>query len=420
MDRIIRPVRKLTGETAVPGDKSISHRALILGALSRGKTEIFHLSPGQDVACTRQCLRDLGIAVEDRQGKVLVEGYGLHGFQKPGKILYAGNSGTTLRLLSGILSAQPFSSVLTGDESLRSRPMARILEPLSAMGARISAAAGKRAPLSIEGTTLQPVDYQSPVASAQVKSCVLLAGLYADGVTSVTEPSLSRDHTERMLPVFGVPVQRTGLTVSVKGPSILKNASIDIPGDLSSAAFLMTAAALLPDSEIVIRNAGVNPTRTGILTVLKAMGCRIEAMNGRTDGGEPRADLHVRGGALKAVEISGGLIPSVIDEIPVLAVAAAAAEGTTVIRNASELRVKETDRIKAVADNLAAMGAGVQMLPDGLIINGPRKLHGAKLPSFGDHRIAMAFAVAGLAADSPTTIQDAGCVDISFPGFFDL
>jgi 3-phosphoshikimate 1-carboxyvinyltransferase len=420
MERIIHPLRRLKGDIAVPGDKSISHRALILGSLSQGKTEILHLSPGQDVASTRKCLMDLGIRIHEKQRSVVVEGAGLRGFREPDGMLDAGNSGTTLRLLCGILSAQPFSSVITGDASLRSRPMARILTPLEAMGARISAEAGNRAPLSIKGTSLSPVDYRSPVASAQVKSCVLLAGLYADGITSITEPSLSRDHTERMLPVFGVPVERNGLTVSVRGPAAPCSASVDVPGDLSSAAFFMAAAALLPDSEITIRNVGMNPTRTGILTVLRKMGCGIEERNKRTQGGEPRADIHVRGGALKGAELYGDLIPSVIDEIPVLAVAAAGAEGTTVIRDAAELRVKETDRIKAVADNLVAMGARVEMLQDGLIIKGPQKLHGAVLSSFGDHRIAMAFTVAGLAADGPTKIMDSGCVDISFPGFFDL
>lgn len=421
MDRIVRPAERIKGTLTLPGDKSISHRALLLGALAEGTTEITNLSPGQDVQSTSHCLSQLGVKITTKDNKTVVQGRGLYGFQYSDAPLDAGNSGTTMRLLSGILAAQSFPSIITGDASLRVRPMARIIEPLQRMGAKIESEPGGLAPLRIQGCRqLRPIAYASPVASAQVKSCVLLAGLFSAGKTSVKEPSLSRDHTERMLPCFGVPLQSEGLEVGLTGPVQPKAASVDVPGDISSAAFFMVAAALLKGSEVVLTHTGTNPTRTGILRVLDAMGCSIAMNHLRIQNGEPRADVIVRGSRLRKTDIHGSMIPQVIDEIPILAVAATRAEGETTIRNARELRMKETDRIRAIVQNLRAMGAHVEELEDGLVIPGSQTLKGAVVSGFGDHRIAMAFAVAGLLANSETTIRDAECVDISFPGFFQI
>ena len=367
-------------------------------------------------------MRTLGIQVDDLgAGRFLVHGKGLRGLSEPGGVLDLGNSGTGMRLLAGLLAGQDFFSVLTGDQYLVKRPMGRIAEPLRSMGAAIDGrSGGKLAPLAIRGAgkNAKAIAYQSPVASAQVKSAVLLCGLYADGVTSVNEPHQSRDHTERMLRFFGADVREEGLQVSVRGNQVLRASGLlAIPADISSAAFFLVAAAIVPGSELLIRNVGVNPTRTGILDALGAMGADIVMENRREQAGEPVADLRVRHRALRSTEIGGDSIPRLIDEIPVLAVAAACADGTTVIRNAEELRVKESDRIATMAAELRKLGAHVRELPDGMEISGNRRLRGAVCESHGDHRIAMSLAVAGLTAEGPTTVRDTEWIETSFPGF---
>lgn len=407
------------GTAAVPGDKSISHRALILGAIAEGPSRITNLSTGEDVRSTRRCLEGLGVEFRMEGDTMVVSGAGIRGLHAPDEALDAGNSGTTVRLLSGILAGSSFDTILTGDESLRHRPMQRIIDPLSLMGADIRAEGGK-APLNIRGRELHPIDYASSVASAQVKSCVILAGLSARGRTTLTEPSLSRDHTERMLPCFGVEPIREGCRVSIDGPVRLKGTHIHVPGDLSSAAFFIAAAAMLEGSELRLAGVGVNPTRTGLLDVLRGMGADISLDRERLESGEPRADLLIRGGRLKPVTLYGSMIPRLIDEIPILAVMATRAEGETIIKDAQELRVKETDRIRAVVRNLRAMGGHAIETKDGLIVPGSQSLSGGIVESYGDHRIAMAFSVAGLTAAGETTIQDVSCIDTSFPGFFEL
>jgi 3-phosphoshikimate 1-carboxyvinyltransferase len=420
MEQIIRKAKKWRGTLTVPGDKSVSHRGLMLAALADGRSTVTRLSPGKDVGSTADCLRRLGVRIDVNGSDAAIIGKGPSGLSAPGEPLDAGNSGTTIRLLSGILAAQPFASTITGDASIRRRPMKRIIEPLLSMGAAMEYSPGFLAPISIRGTRLRPVDYTLPVPSAQVKSCILLAALFAEGVTTVTEPALSRDHTERMFEHLGIRLVREGLKIRIEGPQIPAPGAIDVPGDISSAAFPMVAAALVPDSELTLQNIGVNPTRTGILDVLRAMGCSIVEANPRTANREPRADLVVRSSGLHGTEIGGDMIPKIIDEIPVLAIAAAAARGKTVVRDAAELRVKESDRIAAVARNLSAMGVRVEVFDDGFAIEGPQKLRGATVDSMNDHRIAMAFAVAGLIAEGKTTITRTECADISFPGFFDL
>jgi 3-phosphoshikimate 1-carboxyvinyltransferase len=420
MNRTIIMAKRWRGSLSVPGDKSVSHRALMMAALAEGKTTVTRLAPGKDVASTAHCLRALGVVINVQGDTAVVQGRGAVGFSPPVRTLDAGNSGTTIRLLSGILAAQSFDSTITGDASIRRRPMKRIVEPLQAMGARIETSPGFLAPLSIHGTRLRPIDYVMPVPSAQVKSCILLAALFAEGLTSVTEPALSRDHTERMFGHLGIRFRRHGLRIEIDGPQSPAPDDMDVPGDLSSAAFPMIAAALIPDSELTLMNVGVNPTRTGVIDVLRTMGCSITESAPRTASGEPRADLIVRTSALRGAEISGDMIPKIIDEIPILAIAAARAEGRTVIRDAKELRVKETDRIAAIAANLDAMGVRIDVFDDGFAVQGPQKLKGAVIDSMDDHRIAMAFAVAGLVAEGETRILKTECADISFPGFFDL
>lgn len=420
MDWEIQPITKWYGTYTVPGDKSISHRALMLGALAEGVTRITHLSPGKDVQSTLSCLVQLGVTIEQKEEETLVYGQGSKGLIPPTTILDAGNSGTTIRLLSGILAGHPFTSTITGDDSLRKRPMKRIIDPLEKMGAKIESSPGFFAPLTIHGTSLQPIEYALPIPSAQVKSCILLAGLLAEGKTSVTEPAQSRDHTERMLPCFGVEVIKNGLKVEIKGKSVLKATTIDVPGDISSAAFLMVAAALLPDAKLTLLNIGMNPTRTGIIEVLRTMGCSIQEKNVQSLHHEPRADLVIQSSPLSGIEIAGDLIPKVIDEIPILAIAATQAKGKTVVRDAKELRVKETDRITAVAKNLNAMGVKIEVFEDGFAIEGPQKLKAAVIESFHDHRIAMAFAIAGLVAKGKTRIRNAECAEISYPGFYEI
>ncbi|MDZ7393288.1 MAG: 3-phosphoshikimate 1-carboxyvinyltransferase [candidate division KSB1 bacterium] len=417
MDYEIIPGGTLRGQMMVQGDKSVSHRALILGAIAEGKTRIYNLCPGRDVQSTMTCLRDLGVRIEHDGEEVVVHGVGPRGLQPCSRPLDAGNSGTTLRLLAGVLAGQRFRSTLTGDSSLRQRPMARVIEPLTRMGARIESQPGGLAPLVIEGGPLSPIDYHMPVASAQVKSAVLLAGLYASGETTVVEPAQTRDHTERLLPLFGAELVGHGGGIGVRGPAVLRGTSLSVPGDISAATFFIAAAAMVPGARVEVLGVGVNPTRTGALDVLRAMGARITVHNERGEG-EPVADVLVEGAPLRAAEVDGSLVPRLIDELPVLAVVATQARGLTRIRGAKELRVKESDRIRAVAANLRAMGAQVEELEDGLSIPGPQQLRGASLESFGDHRIAMSFAVAALVAKGPTVIRSAECVDISFPGFF--
>lgn len=410
----------LRGELTVPGDKSISHRAVMFGSISEGLTEITDFLQGADCLSTISCFRKMGIEIENTGERILVHGRGLHGLTAPSVTLDAGNSGTTTRLISGILAGQNFSSHLTGDASIQSRPMNRIIQPLREMGARISSEKENGcAPLLIQGTSLHGIDYRSPVASAQVKSCILLAGLYADRETSVTEPALSRDHTERMLKSFGATVKRTGLTAQIFPEPQLIGQKIQVPGDISSAAYFLAAALLVPGSEILLKNVGINPTRDGILQVIKKMGGDIQLLNQRTVSGEPAADLLVRHSSLKGTVIEGDLIPTLIDEIPILAVLAAFAEGTTVIRNAEELKVKESDRLSIMVEGLLAMGAEVTGTDDGMIIQGGKPLRGTCIDSHKDHRIAMSFAVAGLAAEGVTSIPDSECVAISYPGFYE-
>ena len=409
----------LRGEISVPGDKSISHRAVMFGALANGTTEITHFLQGADCLSTIDCFRRMGIDIENTPSRILIHGKGLRGLSAPSSALDVGNSGTTLRLISGILSGQDFKVLLDGDASIRRRPMKRIMTPLSMMGAKIGSLKGNGcAPLHIKGQALHAIHYQSPVASAQVKSCVLLAGLYADGTTRVTEPALSRNHTELMLHFFGAQVHSEGTTASIQPSPALEGRFIQVPGDISSAAYFIAAALLIPGSEVLIRNVGVNPTRDGILRVCQAMGADITRLNERSDSGEPTADLLVRHSSLKGTVIEGDLIPTLIDELPVIAVMAALAKGTTVIRDAAELKVKESDRIQVMTENLIRMGARVEATEDGMIIHGGSSLQGAIIDSHQDHRVAMSFAVAALAAEGETEIRDAECVSISYPGFY--
>jgi 3-phosphoshikimate 1-carboxyvinyltransferase len=422
---IIQPPKSdlaLRGHIRVPGDKSISHRALMLGAIAAGETEIKGLLLGEDPRSTAACFRALGAEISELNSDLVrVRGTGLGQLQEPKDILDAGNSGTTLRLILGILASHPdrFFAV-TGDSSLRSRPMARVVTPLKQMGAQIwGRQASSLAPLAIQGQTLRPISYNSPIASAQVKSCILLAGLMIEGETTVSEPALSRDHTERMFRAFGadVSVDPETCRVTVIGPAQLQGQSVVVPGDISSAAFWLVAAAIVPGSELLIENVGVNPTRTGVLEALAQMGADVTLEDQRQVAGEPVADLRVRYGPLKACEIKGDLIPRLIDEIPILAVAAVFAQGTTVIQDAAELRVKESDRIAVMANQLNRMGAKVTELPDGLEITGGSSLAGTEVESWGDHRIAMSLAIAALKASGSTHIKGAEAAAISYPNF---
>lgn len=414
----IKKLNHLRGQLTIPGDKSISHRAVMFGSLAKGTTRITHFLEGADCLSTISCFRKMGITIEKKSSEVLVHGNGLHGLSAPSEILDVGNSGTTTRLISGILAGQSFSSVLNGDASIQSRPMKRIITPLTAMGADISSQRGNGcAPLSINGRPLNAIHYNSPVASAQVKSCVLLAGMYADGITSVTEPVLSRNHTEIMLNYFGARVTSDNTTASICPEPSLEAREIQVPGDISSAAYFIAAGLLIPGSEILLKNVGINPTRDGILRVCKAMGADIALLN-ETFTGEPTADLLVRTSSLHGTTIGGEIIPTLIDEIPMIAVLAAFAEGTTVIRDAQELKVKESDRIAVMAENLRRMGADVIPTDDGMIIHGGKPLHGASIDSHLDHRIAMSFAVAGAVCDGSLSIEGGECVNISYPEFY--
>lgn len=417
----IKPAASIHGEITVPGDKSISHRSIMLGAIANGVTSVKGFLRGEDNMATMSAFRAMGVEIEDDGTTVLIHGNGLHGLKEPFDVINCGNSGTTIRLLTGLLAGQSFFSVVTGDQYLRKRPMKRVVEPLSRMGAQIiGREKGSLAPLAIRGGSLNAIGYESPVSSAQVKSAIMLAGLYADGETSVREPSLSRDHSERMFRLFGASLEVFKSGVTVRGGVELQAQEITVPGDISSAAFFMVAALITPNSELLIRNVGVNPTRTGVIDILKGMGGSIELQNEREVSGEPVADLLVRSSQLKGMEISGGVVPRAIDEFPAICVAASCAEGQTTIRDARELRVKETDRITAMATNLRLLGVTVDECEDGMDITGAERLGGGDVTSYGDHRIAMSLAVASLVASREIVINDIDCVATSFPSFFQL
>jgi|GEM_PF-7204 len=405
----ITKAKFLKGEITVPGDKSISHRGVMFGAISEGITELNGFLNGADCRSTIDCFRKMGIDITQNEDHVIVHGKGLHGLSKPSEMLDVGNSGTTTRLISGILCGQNFISQLNGDASIQKRPMNRIITPLTEMGANIKSLSNNScAPLEMGNSKLHSINYTSPVASAQVKSCILLAGLYADGITSVTEPVLSRNHTELMLSGFGAKISSKGLTTSIECNPTLVGQQIEVPGDISSAAYFIVAGLICNNSDILIKNVNTNPTRAGIIKVAQDMGGNIELLNERIVSGEPVADIHVKSSNLHACEVSGDLIPTLIDEIPVIAVMAACASGTTVIKDAAELKVKESDRIATVTENLTAMGASVTPTDDGMIIEGGNILHGAHIKTYLDHRIAMSFAIAGLAAEGETSFDDGG------------
>ena len=409
----------LRGEVTIPGDKSISHRSIMFGSISKGITEIHNFLEGADCLSTISCFRNMGIDIENKHGIVTVHGKGLRGLNAPSCVLDCGNSGTTTRLISGILAPQHFDVTLTGDDSIQKRPMKRIMEPLSMMGADITSLRDNGcAPLSIRGRQLHGIHYHSNVASAQVKSSILLAGLYADGETTVTEPKLSRNHTELMLQFFGADVRTSGTTATVLPAAELYGNKVQIPGDISSSVYFVAAGLIIPNSEILIRNVGINPTRNGLIRVCKAMGADITLLNENRDYSEPTADILVRTSNLKGTIIEGDIIPTMIDELPTVALMACFAEGTTIIRDAAELKVKESNRIAIMVQNLTAMGADVEETEDGMIIHGGNPLHGAVIETKKDHRIAMTFAIAALAAEGETEILDAECVDISYPQFY--
>ncbi|MDE5411913.1 3-phosphoshikimate 1-carboxyvinyltransferase [Alkalihalobacterium chitinilyticum] len=420
MSKVEQITGGLNGTIKVPGDKSISHRAVMFGAIAEGTTTIEGFLPGEDCLSTIDCFRKLGIHIEAQGDKVKVEGKGWEGLTEPSEILDVGNSGTTTRLMLGILSTRPFHTVVIGDASIAKRPMSRVTDPLRQMGAVIDGRNnGNLTPLSIRGGQTKGIDFISKVASAQVKSSLLLAGLQSEGVTTVTEPHLSRDHTERMLRAFGVDVEIDGLTVSVKGGQDLKAQHVVVPGDVSSAAFFLVAGAIVPNSQIVLENVGVNPSRTGIIDVLQQMGAKLELINERESNGEPVADIIISTSDLKGTEIGGDIIPRLIDEIPVIAVLASQAQGKTVIRDAEELKVKETNRIDTVVSELRKLGAEIEATDDGMVINGPVQLRGNTVDSHGDHRIGMAMAIAGCVANGSVTVENSEAIAVSYPNFFD-
>ncbi len=420
--RTVVPIKGLRGEFVVPGDKSISHRAIMFASLAEGKSRIHGLLRGEDCLSTLKAFQSLGVEIiEKADDELIIQGRGLAGLQEPSDVIDCGNSGTTMRLMSGILAAQPFFSILTGDQYLRKRPMGRVINPLTAMGAKILGRDGNsKAPLAIDGGGLTPAEYHSPIASAQVKSAVLLAGMQIDGATTVYEPHLSRDHSERMLRFFGADLESFSGGARVNGRVQLTGREVEVPGDISSAAFFLVAGLIVPNSEILLKNVGINPTRSGIIDILQQMGGSIELTNQRELSGEPIADLLVKSSQLHGIEIGGELIPRAIDEFPVISVAAAFAEGVTTIRDAKELRVKETDRIAAMCECLGALGADIEPLEDGMRIVGGIRLSGGQVNSFGDHRIAMSMAIAGLGSASEVEILDVDCTETSFPGFWEL
>lgn len=412
-------ISHLRGEITVPGDKSISHRTVMLGALSKGTTEVHNFLQGADCLSTIDCFKKMGINIEFNKDFLTIKGNGLYGLSKPASVLDVGNSGTTTRIMSGILAAQCFETTLNGDESIQRRPMGRIIEPLSQMGAAIESIRNNGcAPLLIKGSRLHGIHYISKVASAQVKSAVLLAGLYADGETSVTEPYISRNHTEIMLNYFGGNVKTIETTATVTPNPTLIGQKVTIPGDISSAAYFIAAGLIVPNSEILIKNVGINPTRAGIIRVCKQMGADISLLNESNANGELTADIFVKSSELNGIEIKGEVIPTLIDELPIISVLACFAKGRTIIKDAAELKVKESNRIDVCVNNLKSMGADVTATDDGMIINGGNELHGAVIDSKLDHRIAMSFAIAALMAKGTTSITNAECVNISYPGFY--
>src|SRR5210317_166898 len=420
--RTVAPIKTLRGEVSVPGDKSISHRSIMFGSLAEGTTRVSGFLMGEDNLSTWKAFESMGVTINQTGPDALeISGVGIDGLAEPGDVIDCGNSGTTMRLMSGLLAGQNFFSVLTGDKYLRKRPMKRVVTPLAAMGAQIwGRDGGERAPLAIQGGALTPTTYASPVSSAQVKSAVLLAGLSVDGETTVTEPHLSRDHSERMLSCFGAEVRPFEGGVSMTGRPRLLGQEVVVPGDVSSAAFFMVAGLITQGAELLNRNVGINPTRSGIIDILVAMGGQMEMLDIREQSGEPVADVLVRHSQLKGIEICGDMVPRAIDEFPVISVAAALAEGTTTIRDAEELRVKETDRIDAMVSELGKLGGQVEGRPDGMVIASVEQLNGGTVTSHGDHRIAMSLAVAALSARESVTIEDAACTETSFPGFWDL
>ena len=421
MKRVLQSKKPLHGEISVPGDKSIGHRAVIFGSIAHGSSRVSNFSGGEDNQRTVQAFKDLGVKISSEGETLHIDGNGWEVLTAPKTTIDCGNSGTTMRLLSGVLAGRPFTTILDGDQSLRRRPMQRVIEPLRRMGANLVGREGRGlAPLEINGGNLKGIEYSMPIASAQVKSAILLAGLQAEGVTIIEEPQNSRNHTELMIKGFGGEVGLDGRHVSVKGGQTLHGKDVRIPGDISSAAFFLVAAALVPASRIVVRRVGVNPTRDGVIEILRRMGAEIELLNATIETGEPVADLKVTGQRLKGVEIGAELVARTIDEYPILAIAAALAEGDTVINGVKELRFKESDRISAMSEGLRRLGVDVEEREDGLTICGRETLQGNKVRSFGDHRIAMSLAIAGLCAEGGVAIDDAQCVAISFPTFFDL
>lgn len=413
---VIQKIKKAAGQIKVPGDKSISHRAVMLGSLANGVTEISGFLKGADCLSTIDCFRKMGIDIDINGENVTVHGNGLRGLKKPDEMLYTGNSGTTTRLLCGILAGQNFDTSITGDASIQKRPMGRVVQPLSMMGAKIE---NEYCPLYITGTKLHGIDYKMPVASAQVKTAIILAGLYADGETVIHEIEKSRDHTELMLSAMGADLTVDNLDITVKPTNDLTAVNVDVPGDISSAAFFLVLGAIMPNSQITVTNVGINPTRTGIIDVLKDMGADITLENVHTSAGETVADITVRSSSLKGTTVGGDIIPRLIDELPIIAVAAVFADGQTVIKDAQELKVKETNRIRAVVDEFNKCGIDITETDDGMIINGGKSIHGADFKTYGDHRMAMSLTVLAQLADGESTLDDSDCACVSYPTFFD-
>ena len=427
MERTVRHSSRLEGTVVPPGDKSISHRAALLNSIADGEAHVSNFCVGDDRSSMLGCLRGLGVEIEEHYDCPVsgapecfrVVGCGRDGLAEPADVLYSGNSGTTMRLVSGLLASQPFFSIINGDSSLRRRPMKRILLPLSQMGADVSGrGGGSLAPLAFNGGGLRGIEYEMPIASAQLKSCILIAGMYAEGETSVVQPAESRDHTERMMTAMGAEVDNNGLRVSVR-PSNLKSLDIQVPSDISGAAFWLVAGAAHPNARVTVKGVGINPSRTGVLDVLREMGANIRVENVREDGNEPSADLVAESSDLRGIEIGGDIIPRVIDELPVLAMAASQASGRSIFRDAAELRVKESDRISATVDGLAALGAQISETEDGMVIEGGSRLTGSRVKSHGDHRIGMTMAVAGLVSNGETLIEESEAADVSYPEFWD-
>ena len=413
---VIQKIKKAVGQIKVPGDKSISHRAVMLGSLANGVTEISGFLKGADCLSTIDCFRKMGIDIDINGENVTVHGNGLRGLKKPDEMLYTGNSGTTTRLLCGILAGQNFDTSITGDASIQKRPMGRVVKPLSMMGAKIE---NEYCPLYITGTKLHGIDYKMPVASAQVKTAIILAGLYADGETVIHEIEKSRDHTELMLSAMGADLTVDNLDITVKPTNDLTAVNVDVPGDISSAAFFLVLGAIMPNSQITVTNVGINPTRTGIIDVLKDMGADITLENVHTSAGETVANITVRSSSLKGTTVGGDIIPRLIDELPIIAVAAVFADGQTVIKDAQELKVKETNRIRAVVDEFNKCGIDITETDDGMIINGGKSIHGADFKTYGDHRMAMSLTVLAQLADCESTLDDSDCACVSYPTFFD-